>query len=183
MPAEHPLTVLRLARLRRDAGARAAWRAAWEASFAALAHNAPGLVLRDFHAENLFVLDDRDWEAATGVIDFQDALFGHPAYDLVSLLQDARRDVGADVEAQAIGRFLNRARLADTPEFRAAYHVLGAQRAAKILGIFTRLAERDGKKRYLDFMPRVEAQFARNLQHPALAPVAAWVEAWVEAHS
>ena len=158
-----------------DAGAREGWEAGWREAFKALAAHAPGLVLRDFHAENVFALD-RDFEASVGLIDFQDALFGHPAYDLVSLLQDARRDVDADVEAQCIGRFCHRARLPHNDDFRAAYHVLGAQRAAKILGIFVRLAERDGKERYLDFLPRVEGQFRRNLEHPALAPVRVWWE-------
>ena len=155
---------------------REGWHSAWRESLKALDIHAPGLVLRDFHAENIFALD-REFEASVGLIDYQDALFGHPAYDLVSLLQDARRDVDRDVEAQAIGRFCHRARIAQNDDFRAAYAVLGAQRAAKILGIFVRLAKRDGKPRYLDMLPRVEAHFRRNLEHPALAPVAAWWEA------
>ena len=158
------------------AGDRDGWHEAWRESFKALDVHAPGLVLRDFHAENIFSLD-REFEAGVGLIDYQDALFGHPAYDLVSLLQDARRDVDRDVEAQAIGRFCHRARIAQNDDFRAAYAVLGAQRAAKILGIFVRLAKRDGKPRYLDMLPRVEAHFRRNLGHPALAPVSRWWEA------
>ena len=160
-----------------DATALEDWRTAWTDVLPVLDAHAPGLVLRDYHAENLFVLDDRDFESATGLIDYQDALFGHPAYDLVSLLQDARRDVDRDVEAQCIRRFCDRARIADTPDFRAAYAVLGAQRAAKIMGIFVRLARRDGKARYLDLLPRVEADFHRNLAHNALTPVRQWWEA------
>jgi len=150
------------------------WAKAWMQAFESLDAHAPGLTLRDYHAENLFVLDDREFEAATGLIDFQDALFGHPAYDLASLLQDARRDVDPDIVPQMIVRFLNRARIPDTPAFHAAYAVIGAQRNAKILGIFVRLAERDGKPRYRDLIPRVEAHFHNSLTHPALAPVQSW---------
>ena len=160
-----------------DAAARTQWDRAWRDAFPALDAHAPGLTLRDYHAENLFVLDDRDFEAATGLIDYQDALFGHPAYDLVSLLEDARRDVSPDIVDQAIERFCHRARITSGPEFRAAYAVLGAQRAAKVLGIFVRLAERDGKPRYRAMIPRVEAHFARALAHPALEGVRDWVEA------
>lgn len=160
-----------------DFASRARWDAAWTDAFAVLDAHAPGLVLRDYHAENLFVLDDRDFEAATGLIDYQDAVFGHPAYDLASLLEDARRDVSPDIVPQMIERFCHRARIANTPDFRAAYAVIGAQRSAKILGIFVRLAQRDGKPRYRDLLPRVQAHFERSLQNDALAPVRAWWEA------
>lgn len=153
------------------------WDAAWMESFAALDHHVSGLTLRDYHAENLFVLDERDFEAATGLIDYQDALFGHPAYDLASLLEDARRDVDPDIVPQMIERFCHRSRLANSEGFRAAYAVIGAQRSAKILGIFVRLAERDGKPRYREFLSRVEAHFANSLRNAALAPVREWWEA------
>jgi aminoglycoside/choline kinase family phosphotransferase len=156
---------------------REAWRAAWTEAFKALDVHAPGLILRDFHAENLFALDHREHEAATGLIDFQDALFGHPAYDLASLLEDARRDVDPAIVPDMIARFLERARIPDTPDFHAAYAVIGAQRSAKILGIFVRLAERDKKPRYRDLLPRVEAHFQNSLRHPALSRVKAWWEA------
>ena len=155
---------------------REGWDAAWADAFAVLDSHAPGLTLRDYHAENLFVLPDRDFESATGLIDYQDALFGHPAYDLVSLLEDARRDVDPELVPQLVERFCHRARVSNGPEFKAAYAVLGAQRAAKILGIFVRLAERDGKPRYRAMLPRVEGHFRQALEHPQLAGVRAWVE-------
>lgn len=122
--------------------------------------------LRDFHAENLVWRGD----APLGILDFQDAVAAHPAYDLVSALQDARRDVDPALEAAMIRRYLDGR---DDPAFRAAYALLGAQRALRILGIFARLAVRDGKTRYLAMMPRVWGYLQRNLAHPALADLAA----------
>ena len=107
-----------------------------------------------------------------GLLDFQDALVGHPAYDLVSLLQDARRDVPPAVEAAMLDHY--RAIASPPADFDAAYAVLGAQRNAKIIGIFTRLWKRDGKPRYLSYLPRMWSLLERDLAHPALAPVASW---------
>ena len=112
--------------------------------------------------------------AALGLLDFQDALAGHPAYDLVSLLQDARRDVDPSVEEAMLRRY--RKETGEGEAFLAAYHVLGAQRNAKILGIFTRLWRRDGKPRYPALCPRVWAYLERDLSQPVLAPVAAWFD-------
>lgn len=127
----------------------------------------PVLGLRDFHAENLVWRGD----APLGLLDFQDAVAVHPAYDLVSALQDARRDVAPEVEAAQIDRYIAAAGV-DGARFRAAYALLGAQRNLRILGIFTRLAQREGKRRYLAFMPRVWDAIRRDLAHPALAPLA-----------
>src|SRR3546814_8841516 len=107
--------------------------------------------------------------AVQGLIDFQDALVGHAAYDLVSLLQDARRDVSPELERTMLDRYL--AATGAGADFEADYAVLGAQRNAKIVGIFTRLWKRDGKSRYLDLIPRVWAAMERDLAHPALEPV------------
>ncbi len=148
-------------------------RAAWDAVFAGLA-GAGATVLRDYHAENI-MLTGGGGAPALALLDFQDALVGHPAYDLVSLLQDARRDVSAELEAAMLDRY--RSATGEGEGFAADYHRLGAQRNAKILGIFARLSRRDGKHRYLDLMPRVRAHLARDLAHPALAPVAAWFAA------
>lgn len=139
-----------------------------------LARQRPGVtVLRDYHAENIMLLGALSNQ---GLLDFQDALIGHPAYDLVSLLQDARRDVPPDLEAAMLQRYVDRTGV--HPEaFAADYARLGAQRNAKIVGIFVRLWRRDGKPRYLDLIPRVWAQLERDLAHPALAPVAAWFDA------
>jgi aminoglycoside/choline kinase family phosphotransferase len=147
-------------------------QAVWAELFAAHLAGPPVLVLRDYHAQNLLWLPDQDGLARVGLLDFQDAVFGHPAYDLLSLLQDARRDVSPALETPLIAQFVAQAKLPDLAAFTRAYHVVGAQRAAKILGIFVRLARRDGKQRYLSLLPRVEAQFVQNLLRPELAPLA-----------
>ena len=159
----------------------AGYAAAWEAVLAPMiARQAPGVtVLRDYHAENIMLLGDPLAGAPQGLIDFQDALVGHPAYDLVSLLQDARRDVDPALEAAMLDRYCGQ--IAVAPDFRADYAVLGAQRNAKIVGIFTRLCKRDGKPRYLTMIPRVWAAMERDLAHPALAPVATWFDANIPA--
>ena len=148
--------------------------AAWEQALSPLLpRQCEGVtVLRDYHAENIMLLGPL---ANQGLLDFQDALVGHPAYDLVSLLQDARRDVSSALEAEMIEYYL-KADPADD-DFRGDYARLGAQRNAKIVGIFVRLWNRDGKPRYLDLIPRVWALLERDLAHPALAPVARWFEA------
>ncbi|WP_421789966.1 aminoglycoside phosphotransferase family protein [Hyphobacterium sp.] len=156
-------------------GLRSDWRRVWSSAFAALDTQAPGLALRDYHAENLIWLPDRQGPARTGLIDYQDALFVHPAYDLVSLLEDARRDVPADLAQAMKTRFLKVAHISDADAFDAAYAVLGAQRNAKILGIFVRLAVRDGKPKYLDLLPRVARHFLTDISHPALSEVRALI--------
>ena len=133
-------------------------------------------VLRDYHAENIMLIGpDEAGQGDQGLIDFQDALVGHPAYDLVSLLQDARRDVSPDLERRMLDHYL--AKTAAGTEFVADYARLGAQRNAKIVGIFARLWKRDGKPRYLSYIPRVWEALERDLRHPALAPVATWFDA------
>jgi len=156
----------------------AGFHAAWDAVFPAIlagqsAH--PVLVLRDYHADNLMLLD-RPGTARLGLLDFQDALVGHAAYDLVSLLQDARRDVSPALEEAMLHRW-SALTGCDAEAFRAQYEILGAQRNTKIVGIFARLWQRDGKPRYLDYLPRVWGYLERNLAHPALAPVASWFDA------
>ena len=157
----------------------AGFTAAWEKVLGPLLpRQRPGVVvLRDYHAENIMLLGTLYKQ---GLLDFQDALNGHPAYDLVSLLQDARRDVSPVLEAEMIGHYL-RASGAAAESFLADYATLGAQRNTKIVGIFVRLWRRDGKARYLDLIPRVWALLERDLSHAALAPVAAWFDANVPA--
>ena len=154
-----------------------AWQASWADVLRIVAEN-PVMVLRDYHADNLMVIPGR---SELGLLDFQDALAGHAAYDLVSLLQDARRDVSPALEEEMLGLYCERANVADPDLFRAHYEVLGAQRNTKILGIFTRLWKRDGKPHYLSLQPRVWSYLERNLAHPALAPVRAWFDANVPA--
>lgn len=149
-----------------------AYRAAWDDALAPIADDRSTTVLRDYHAENIMLLED----GALGLLDFQDALAGHPLYDLVSLLQDARRNVPDAIEQQMIARYAAR-----RPFDAAAYALLGAQRNAKILGIFTRLWKRDGKPRYLAFQPRMWTYLERDLARPALGPVKAWFDAYVPA--
>jgi N-acetylmuramate 1-kinase len=135
-------------------------------------------VLRDFHSPNLLWLAERDGVARVGLLDFQDAVMGSPAYDLASLAQDARVDVPEMMEIALLSRYARARRAADptfdAPAFARAYATLAAQRASKILGIFARLDRRDGKPQYLRHMPRVWAYLHRSLAHPALAPLAAW---------
>jgi aminoglycoside/choline kinase family phosphotransferase len=158
------------------------WTAAWEQVLApVIGRQRPGVtVLRDYHAENVMLLGGIDRQ---GLLDFQDALVGHPAYDLVSLLQDARRDVAPELEAAMFDHYCRG--VANSPASQGSFDAeallgdyarLGAQRNAKIVGIFVRLWKRDGKPRYLDLIPRVWAHLERDLAHPALGPVAAWFD-------
>jgi len=133
------------------------------------------VVLRDYHADNLIWLPGRAGKARVGLLDYQDALAGHAAYDLVSLLEDARRDTSESLQQAMIARYLARRSDVDAGAFRAAYSALGAQRNLKIVGIFARLAIRDRKPRYLDMIPRVWDHVMRDLEHPALAALRAWV--------
>ncbi len=159
------------------------YREAWNEALAPLiARQKPGVtVLRDYHAENIMLLDPaRDGSGEQGLIDFQDALVGHPAYDLVSLLQDARRDVSPELERAMLDHYLAKADAGS--DFEADYALLGAQRNAKIVGIFTRLSKRDGKHHYPTMIPRVWEAMERDLRHPALAPVAKWFDVNIPQH-
>jgi len=129
------------------------------------------MILRDYHAENLLWLPARQGLQRVGVLDFQLAQMGQPGYDLVSLLQDARRDVPEDIEDQMKNYFISESG-AESDAFRKAYAVLGAQRAFRILGIFARLCLHGGKAGYVRLIPRVWGQLQRNLANPALADLA-----------
>jgi len=159
----------------------AAWRAVLPPILAPGDGAPPTLVLRDYHVDNLLLVPGRPGVAACGLLDFQDALAGHPAYDLVSLLEDARRDVGDDLAARMRARYAADFQRLNRASFDAAYAILGAQRHMKVLGIFVRLSRRDGKPRYLVHLPRLWRLLERSLRHPALAPVAAWLEGNVPA--
>ena len=129
------------------------------------------MILRDFHAENLLWLPDRVGLARVGLLDFQMAQMGQPGYDLVSMLQDARRDVSRETETAVLHHFIAATGVAPV-DFANAYAVLGAQRALRILGIFARLCLVAGKSNYLALIPRVWQQLERNISTPALAPLA-----------
>ena len=152
------------------------WTEIWAELFDHLKAHAPGLALRDFHAENIFWLPEREATACVGLIDFQDGLMAHPAYDLVSLLEDARRDVSPDLHAQLIARFCEKSGLKHDAAFKAAYAVMGAQRNAKILGIFVRLAKRDGKPHYRRLIPRVQKLFLGDIEGGEFTKLRAWFE-------
>lgn len=136
--------------------------------------------LRDYHSPNLIWLGGRNGLARVGLIDFQDCVMGHPAYDVASLLQDARISVPDELELRLLGHYA-RLRKMNEPEFdmqafAGAYAIMGAQRATKILGIFARLDKRDRKPQYLAHLPRIEAYLRKNLAHPMLAELKAWYE-------
>ncbi len=164
------------------ADVHAAFADAWSPLFDEVLAHEPHLVLRDYHSPNLLWLPDRgpDAKHKVGLIDFQDAVRGHPAYDLVSLLQDARLDVPACLEARLLQRYCDMARSQDlhfdADAFALAYAVLGAQRNTKILGIFARLWKRDGKPQYLRHIPRLWQYLERDLTHPGLAALKSWYD-------
>jgi N-acetylmuramate 1-kinase len=137
------------------------------------------LVLRDYHVDNLMLLRDRRGVQACGLLDFQDAVCGPPSYDLVSLLEDARRDVPADLRWAMTERYLAAFPSLDRAPFLQSAAILAAQRNCKILGIFTRLWKRDGKPRYLVHLPRVWRLLEQDLTHPALDPIARWLDRYL----
>ena len=159
-----------------DDAAVADWRAAWAPIVASGAGGASVMAHRDYHAENLIWLPERQGAAQVGMIDFQDAVRAHPSWDLHSLLQDARRDVSPALEAQALDRYFALRPGVDRAAFMADYAGLAALNQARIIGIFARLIARDGKPRYRQFLPRMWRHLNANLEQPALAPVARWFD-------
>ncbi|MFD1355893.1 tRNA (adenosine(37)-N6)-threonylcarbamoyltransferase complex ATPase subunit type 1 TsaE [Methylorubrum suomiense] len=162
------------------AEARRDFLSLWSDALRDLLTERPTWTLRDYHSPNLIWLPAREGLERVGVIDFQDAVMGHPAYDVASLLQDARVDCSADFELRLLGLYIRERRARDPgfdlQAFARSYAVLAAQRATKILGIFARLDKRDGKPGYLAHLPRIEGYLARNLAHPALGALRAWHE-------
>lgn len=149
--------------------------AIWDELLAAYPPQQRTLVLRDYHADNLMWLpgEPATGFARVGLLDYQDALLGDGVYDLISLLEDARRDVSPQTAAAMLRHYAEQTGQAEEALQRRAA-LLGAQRNCKILGIFHRLHRRDGKPRYLDYLPRVRAHLACDLAHPALAALKAW---------
>lgn len=160
--------------------ARDSFLSIWNTVFTRVLESPKGWVLRDYHSPNLIALAGRPPPRDVGIIDFQDALSGPEAYDLVSLLQDARLDVPAAIESALLERYIADVRGCeasfDADQFRFAYAALGAQRNTKILGIFARLAKRDGKRHYLAHIPRIWGYLARDLTHPGLSSLKAWYD-------
>jgi aminoglycoside/choline kinase family phosphotransferase len=157
-----------------------AWRESyldlWRALFPVARAVPASLVLRDYHVDNLMRLDGRFGLAACGLLDFQDAVLGPVTYDLVSLLEDSRRDVTPELAAAMRRRYLAAFPALDRNAFDASFAVLGAQRHCKVVGIFTRLCRRDGKPRYLAHIPRLWRLIDEDLRHPALTPVKDWLD-------
>ena len=153
-------------------------RAHWKKALAALGSRSPVFVHRDYHAQNLMWLPGRSGNARVGVIDFQDAVAGTKSYDIISLMEDARRDVSPELSRAMTDHYLNEMARSghklDADAHKAEMALLAAQRNAKIVGIFSRLFRRDGKPRYLGYLPRVWTYLDRDLDHPALADLKAW---------
>ena len=153
----------------------ASYRAAWQACLASLPAGGDTLLLRDYHKDNLLWLPERPGVKACGLLDFQDAQRGHPSYDLVSLIEDARRDVSAVAYARCLERYVGTTGL-DAKDFRTGFALMAAQRHARVIGLFVRLWRRDGKPIYLHHLPRVWRLFEQALQHEALTPLRLWVD-------
>ena len=162
------------------ASARAEFARIWRSALVPIVTGPRTWCMRDFHSPNLLWLPGRKGLATLGLLDFQDSVIGHPAYDLASLAQDARIDVPAELELKLIAAYA-RARQSAKPDFdmtsfAAAYATLGAQRATKVLGIFARLDKRDRKPQYLAHLPRLRRYLTRNLAHPVLRDLKLWYE-------
>jgi hypothetical protein len=148
----------------------------WRALFPVARGVPDSLVLRDYHVDNLMRIAGRDGLAACGLLDFQDAVLGPVTYDLVSLLEDSRREIPADIVTTMYARYCAAFPSLDRAAFDASFAVLGAQRHCKVIGIFTRLCRRDGKPRYLAHIPRLWRLLDGNFRNPVLAPVKAWLD-------
>ncbi len=148
----------------------------WTALFPRARRAADTLVLRDYHVDNLMWLRERKGVAACGLLDFQDAVRGPVAYDLVSLLEDARRDIPSALIQDLKARYEREVPRFDAEAFWASYAILGAQRNCKIIGIFTRLCVRDKKRAYLEHIPRVWRLLEGDLEHGALKPIKDWLD-------
>ena len=169
-----------IAKVMPSSGAKAQFLNLWRDALADVVAAPPTWTLRDYHSPNLIWLADREGLARVGMIDFQDCVLGHPAYDVASLLQDARVTVPAEIEVRLLTHYAKARRASDRSfdmaGFAKAYAILGAQRATKILGIFARLDKRDHKPQYLVHIPRIRTYLRKNLAHPALAELKSWVE-------
>ena len=151
------------------------YRAAWRQCLGALPLSGSCLLLRDYHKDNLLWLPQRPAVRACGLLDFQDAQRGHPSYDLVSLIEDARRDVPLEIHAACLDRYIAATGL-NEKDFRTGFALMAAQRHARIIGLFVRLLRRDGKADYLPHLPRVWRMFERAVAHPALEPLRLWFD-------
>ncbi|MDH3452356.1 MAG: phosphotransferase, partial [Gammaproteobacteria bacterium] len=148
----------------------------WHALLASLPPLAPTLVLRDYHVDNLMRVVAADGSTQCALLDFQDAVIGSPAYDLMSLLEDARRDVPPALVEKMQAHYHRAMHTVDTHAFELHFHALAAQRHCKVLGNFSRLCRRDGKCAYLARIPHVVAMLQRHLEVPLLRPLQSWLD-------
>lgn len=155
---------------------RRAYGDIWLKLFKTVHAGPKNLVLRDYHVDNLLWLSDRNGIAACGLLDFQDAVSGPPTYDLMSLLEDARRDIDGELKTEMKNRYLSAFPDIDRETFETVFTLLAAQRHAKVIGIFTRLCVRDGKPDYLVHIPRVWRLLEAALEHPVLADMKDWFD-------
>jgi N-acetylmuramate 1-kinase len=159
----------------RAAALKPGYMALWEKLLGDTPLSTADFVHRDYHADNLLWLPERKGIVRVGLLDFQDAVNGDPAYDLVSLLEDARRDVTTELSEALVKRYITISG-ADHEHFMRSYALLAAQRNSKIIGIFVRLCVRDGKPHYLKMLPRVWGHLEQDVRHPLLKPLADWLK-------
>ena len=168
---EHNIKLAKLALLE--------WNKAWKKYLKDINKNNTKLVLRDFHADNLFWLPERNDVKKIGLIDFQDALIGHEAYDISSLLEDVRRDVSNDTKELAIKEFIKINKIKNENKFLKNYKILTAQRNAKIVGIFIRLARRDNKMKYLKLVNKAMNIFLTSAKEAKLDDILSWIDHYI----
>lgn len=159
----------------------AQYRDLWRQALPMLDAGRRTLVLRDYHVDNLMLLPGRDGIRRCGLLDFQDAARGATAYDLASLIEDARRDIDPVLYRTMLDRYMTSVPSADRPDFLAALALCAAQRHSRVIGVFARLQLRDGKGHYLQHLPRLWRLFERALRHEALAPIRQFVDRHVPA--
>lgn len=158
-----------------SADLRAEFLEIWSQLLAKISCKNECMVMRDYHVDNLMLLDGESGIDSCGLLDFQDALIGSRAYDLVSLFEDARRDVDAEMTKHLLGGYLQEFSASEREAFQYDYQVLGAHRHTKVVGIFVRLCVRDGKAHYLNYLPRVQRLLGASLLHPELKPLTDWL--------
>ena len=158
-------------------GEKKRYMTAFEAALAGVAHDRRALVLRDYHVDNLMITGEGQGISQCGLLDYQDALLGSPAYDLISLVEDARRDVSAATRNAVLDHYFSGWQAADKEVFERDMALLGAQRHAKVAGIFVRLSRRDNKHIYLGHIPRVLRLLDAHMKRPELTEVRAAVMA------
>lgn len=151
--------------------------AIWDALIESLSAAEHNLLLRDFHSPNIIWRPEASGTDRVGIIDFQDAMIGPSAYDVASLVQDARVDMPEGVADDVLDHYLTlRGKDAgfDRARFLRDWHVMAAQRNCKLVGLWVRLMQRDGKPAYMRHMPRSLRNLERALSHPDLAPLRDW---------